>query len=59
MCEMGVMTTAVPQPAASSNVESSSMGTGRCSTFMPMSAATSRSVLLVMEGSTLSDSGVT
>ncbi len=56
---MGVMTTAVPQAPTSSNSASSSTGTGRFSTCMPKSAATSCRVLLVMDGRTLSDKGVT
>ena len=58
MRAIGVMTTAVPQAPASSKVSSSSRGMGRFSTVMPRSSATVCRLLLVMDGSTLSESGV-
>ena len=56
---MGVITTAVPQASTSSNSESSSTGTARLSTLRPISSASVCSDLFVIDGSTLSESGVT
>ena len=49
---------AVPQAAHSSNVESSSTATGRSSTFIPISFANCRRLLLVIEGRIEVDFGV-
>ena len=51
-------TAAVPQAAHSSNVESSSTATGRSSTFIPISFANCRRLLLVIEGRIEVDFGV-
>ena len=57
-CPIGEITAAVPQAAHSSNVESSSTATGRSSTFIPISFANCRRLLLVIEGRIEVDFGV-
>ena len=47
---MGVTTTAVPQAATSVKVWTSSQGTGRCSTVMPMSFACCSNTAFVHDG---------
>ena len=55
---IGLITAAVPQAPASSNVSSSSSGIGRRSTLIPMSSANCIKLLLVIEGRIEVDFGV-
>ena len=58
MRAIGLITAAVPQAPASSNVASSSSGIGLTSTFKPKSKANCCRLLLVMEGRIEEDFGV-
>ena len=58
MREIGLITAAVPQAPASSNVASSSTWIGRRSTFIPIFSAKNIKLLFVIEGRIDVDNGV-
>ena len=58
MRSIGLITAAVPHAPASSKVSSSSSGTRRCSTIIPIESAIFIKLLLVIEGRIDDDLGV-